>query len=262
MTGLIAVGLGALIGLALGALGGGGAVLAVPALVYLLGQTPQGATSASLVIVGATSAISALHHTRSGHVRWRIGLTFAAAGIPASFAGTALNAAVDGPVILIAFSAVMAVSAASMLWRTRSTRRTVPVDGAGAEKPPSSRRTRTVRALKVVGAGLTVGLLTGFLGVGGGFVIVPALVATLGFTMPAAVGTSLVIISLNSGVSLLARVGSNHFDWTVIAPFTLAAILGSFAGKTLAARLPARALMRVFAALLLAVAAYVVIETI
>lgn len=262
MTILIAVGLGALIGLALGALGGGGAILAVPALVYLLGQTPQEATSASLVIVGATAAVSALHHTRSGHVRWRIGLTFAAAGIPASFAGTALNAAVDGSVILVAFSAVMVISAASMLWRTRSTRRRLPGDEAATEQPPASHRTRTFRALKVVGAGLAVGFLTGFLGVGGGFVIVPALVTVLGFTMPAAVGTSLVIISLNSGVSLLARVGSNHFDWTVIAPFTLAAILGSFAGKALADRLPARVLTRVFAVLLLAVAAYVVIEAI
>lgn len=262
MTTLIAVGLGALIGLALGALGGGGAVLAVPALVYLLGQTPQEATSASLVIVGATSAISALNHTRSGHVRWRIGFTFAAAGIPASFAGTALNAAVDGPMILVAFSVVMAISAVSMLWRTRSAPRALPADGAAAEHPAASRRTRTIRALKIVGAGLTVGFLTGFLGVGGGFVIVPALVAVLGFTMPAAVGTSLVIISLSSGGSLLARVGSNHFDWTVIAPFMLAAVLGSFAGKAVADRLPARVLMRVFAVLLLAVATYVVIEAI
>lgn len=270
MSWLIAAGLGVLIGVALGALGGGGSILTVPVLVYLLGQSPQEATSASLVIVGVTSIISAVHHTRSGNVRWRLGAAFAAAGIAASFAGTALNASVDGAVILIAFAAVMVISSASMLWRTRTHRSagrnadqsdsSEVVDPAKKTGSPSS--SLRARALKVIVAGLVVGFLTGFLGVGGGFVIVPALVAALGFAMPTAVGTSLLIIALNSSVSLVARAGSNHFDWGIIIPFTLAAILGSLVGKAVADRLPARLLTRIFALLLLVVAAYVVIEAI
>lgn len=270
MSWLIAAGLGVLIGVALGALGGGGSILTVPVLVYLLGQSPQEATSASLVIVGVTSIISAVHHTRSGNVRWRLGAAFAAAGIAASFAGTALNASVDGAVILIAFAAVMVISSVSMLWRTRTHRsagRNADQSDASdvvdpAKKTGSPSSTLRARAFKVIVAGLVVGFLTGFLGVGGGFVIVPALVAALGFAMPTAVGTSLLIIALNSSVSLVARAGSNHFDWGIIIPFTLAAILGSFVGKAVADRLPSRLLTRIFALLLLVVAAYVVIEAI
>lgn len=276
MSWLIAVGLGVLIGLALGALGGGGSILTVPVLVYLLGQSPQEATSSSLVIVGVTSIISAVHHARSGRVHWRIGIGFAAAGIVASIAGTALNANVNGTIILLAFAAVMVISSVSMLWRTRghgSARRdpggnTTP-ETAGHESRASDLAQRSLsapslcaRAVRVVVAGLVVGFLTGFLGVGGGFVIVPALIAALGFAMPAAVGTSLLIIALNSAVSLAARTGSNHFDWAIIIPFTLAAILGSFVGKAIADRLPAQRMTRIFALLLLAVAAYIVIESI
>ena len=115
------------------------------------------------------------------------------------------------------------------------------------------------RVLRIVGAGLLVGFLTGFLGVGGGFVVVPALIAALGMAMPTAVGTSLVIIALNSAVSLAARTGSNAFDWALILPFTLAAVLGSFGGRAVTDRLPARRLTQIFALLLLAVAAYVLL---
>lgn len=260
MTWLLAVAVGALLGLTLGALGAGGSILAVPALVYLLGQSPQQATTSSLVIVGATAAVAATQHARRGRVRWRVGAMFAAAGIPASLAGTALNGAVDGAVILIAFAVVMALSAASMLWRTR--RGSPRQDASG---PPSEAQARDTgsdsgsRVLRIVGAGLLVGFLTGFLGVGGGFVVVPALIAALGMAMPTAVGTSLVIIALNSAVSLAARTGSNAFDWALILPFTLAAVLGSFGGRAVTDRLPARRLTQIFALLLLAVAAYVLL---
>lgn len=288
MTWLLAIGFGLLIGLVLGALGGGGAVLTVPVLVYLLGQTPQEATASSLVIVGVTAIVSALHHARSGNVRWGVGVGFAGAGILASIVGSALNARVDGQVILLSFAAVMVISAVSMLWRTRArgasaasaasaTDQDIDASGAPAMRSrtheerasrPAARRPATAsgtsplrRAVEVIGAGLAVGFLTGFLGVGGGFVIVPALVAVLGFAMPAAVGTSLLIISLNSGVSLIPRLGGEHLDWAVIVPFTLAAVLASLLGKTLADRLPAVTLTRIFAGLLLAVAAFVLVES-
>ena len=110
----------------------------------------------------------------------------------------------------------------------------------------------------MVVAGLVVGFLTGFLGVGGGFVIVPALVLALGYEMPVAVGTSLLVISLNSGVALLARGAEGSFSWAVIVPFTLAAVVGSSGGKRLADRASGTALTRAFAVLLLLVAAYVI----
>ncbi|MGH4002437.1 MAG: sulfite exporter TauE/SafE family protein, partial [Pseudonocardiaceae bacterium] len=124
------------------------------------------------------------------------------------------------------------------------------------------RRTgRTVLVVKVVLAGLTVGFLTGFLGVGGGFVIVPALVLAFSLPMPTAVGTSLVIIAINSAASLAARAGQAHFDWDLIVPFTIAAMAGSLAGKAIADRLPNAALHRAFTTLLFAVATYIAINS-
>ena len=115
-------------------------------------------------------------------------------------------------------------------------------------------------AAKVIVAGLVVGFLTGFLGVGGGFIVVPALVLALAYDMPVAVGTSLLIISLNSGVALLARSGHQSFHWALIVPFTIAAVAGSAAGKRVADRASGAGLTRAFAVLLLLVAGYVVVR--
>ncbi|MBC9005721.1 sulfite exporter TauE/SafE family protein, partial [Micromonospora aurantiaca (nom. illeg.)] len=136
---------------------------------------------------------------------------------------------------------------------TGSTSRTGTAQLTRAAAPA---RSRTGTAAKVVIAGLLVGFLTGFLGVGGGFVIVPALVIVLDLPMPVAVGTSLLIIAINSAASLAARTGHAHFDWTIIIPFTLAAMAASLAGKKIADRLPQTVTTRAFAVLILAVAAY------
>jgi uncharacterized membrane protein YfcA len=273
----VALLVGLLIGGVLGALGGGGAILTVPALVYLLGQTAQDATTSSLVIVGVTAVAGALAHARAGRVRWRTGTAFGVAGILAAFAGTALNHRVDAHVLLLGFAGVMLVAATGMLLRARSDTKRAdhpttstprPAGPAGAATTvaphPAALRSRrdTAIAVKVIGAGLAVGFLTGFFGVGGGFVIVPALVMVLGFPMPAAVGTSLLIIAVNSAASLAARAGHAHFDWAVIIPFTLAAMAATLAGKRIADRLPGTTLSRAFAGLLLAVAAYVAITSI
>ncbi|MGY1706190.1 sulfite exporter TauE/SafE family protein [Geodermatophilus sp. SYSU D00697] len=252
-----AVGLGLLIGVVLGALGGGGAVLTVPALVHVLGLDAQAATTASLFIVGTSAVVAALGHARSGRVRWGVGAGFGVAGIAAGFAGTALNQRVDPDVLLLAFSGVVLLAAAAMLAQTRSPdRRPVPVAGpaadAGAPAPPTGRS----RVVAVVGVGLVVGFLTGFFGVGGGFVIVPALTLVLRLPMGHAVGTSLVVIAVNSGAALVARAGTAHFDWAVIAPFTLAAVAGSLVGKRVADRLDPSSLTRAFAVLLVVVALY------
>lgn len=286
----LAIGLGLLIGLTLGALGGGGSILTVPVLVYLLGESAQSATTASLVIVGITSAVAALGHARGGRVHWRAGLAFGAVGVPASVLGTRLNADVHPDVLLVSFAALMLVAASAMLVKTmvpsrpaeaaedeEAARLRVPAairaSSSAAGRPPAAApgrpslpaprprlRARVWTALKVVVAGLVVGFLTGFLGVGGGFVIVPALVLALRYEMAPAVGTSLLIISLNSGVALLARGGEGSFHWEVIVPFTLAAVVGSFGGKRVADKISATALTRSFAVLLLMVAGYVLVR--
>ena len=265
-----AAGLGLLIGAVLGALGGGGAILTVPALVYLLGQNPQDATTSSLIIVGLTAVVGAVGHARSRHVRWRTGIAFGVAGIAAAVAGTAANRHVDPEVLLLGFAALMAVAAISMLARARhqpptpppAEEPTTPSGGsrtgtAQLTRPaPTAGRTRTATAVKIVIAGILTGFLTGFLGVGGGFIIVPALVLVLDLPMPVAVGTSLLIIAINSGASLAARAGTAHFDWPIIIVFTIAAMAASLAGKKIADRLPQTTTTRAFAVLILAVAAY------
>lgn len=268
---LVAIGFGLLIGLSLGALGGGGSILTVPALVFALGLTAQEATTGSLVIVGVTSAIACVGHARAGNTRWARGTTLAVFGIPASLLGSRLNSHVDADVLLLSFAALMLVAATGMLLRAREPRLDVPSSGAplldhkpavgGVRTAPQRHRAGAGHGRLVV-AGLGVGFLTGFLGVGGGFVIVPVLVVLLGFTMPVAVGTSLLVIALNSVVALAARAADGTFVWSVIVPFTVAAIFGSFAGKRVSDRVPASSLTRSFAGLLLAVAAYVGIQAV
>lgn len=268
--------LGLAIGAVLGGLGGGGAILTVPALVYVVGQPAQEATTSSLVIVGVTALVGVASYVSSGRVRWKTGVGFGIAGIPAAYAGTYLNHRVEENYLLIGFSVLMVIAAVAMI----SGRAPASGDGdvGGDSGPPRStqvpergtsggvatlRRTevgiRTRRHPSLTGivlAGLAVGLLTGFFGVGGGFVIVPALVLVLGLPMQQAVGTSLLVVAANSATSLVARVGTAHFDWSVIIPFTLAAMIATLAGKRLADRLPARRLKAGFAALLVLVAAY------
>lgn len=241
----LALGLG--VGLLIGSLGGGGSVVTVPLLVYLLGLSAQEATSASLVIVGITSAVAALLHGRHGSTRWRVALLIGAAGVPSSVLGTVLNKRVDGDVLLLAFAVLMVTAAIGMLWHRAE-------GGAEVSRGP-------LVWVRLGLAGIGIGFLTGLLGVGGGFIIVPVLVLVLGLPMPAAVGTSLVIISLNAAVSLAARQGHGTFDWAVIAPFTVAAVVGALTGERFSDRLPARTLTRAFAVLLLMVAAYVTIRS-
>lgn len=261
MTILTMVLLGLAMGAIMGGLGGGGAILTVPALVYVVGQPVQQATTSSLVIVGLTAIVGMASYVPSGRVWWKIALGFGVAGVPAAVAGSRLNAQVDQSHLLIGFSALMVVAALAMVFggdRTgdaaerqrgrRSPEATGARRGAAARSQPSWPG--------ILAAGLAVGFLTGFFGVGGGFVIVPVLVLLLGLPMQDAVGTSLLIIAMNSATSLAARVGVADFDWSVIVPFTLAAMAATIAGKHVADRLPARRLQLAFAGLLVIVAGY------
>ncbi|MFF1511242.1 sulfite exporter TauE/SafE family protein [Streptomyces sp. NPDC058326] len=238
---------GAVVGLALGALGGGGSVLAVPALIYLLGFTPAAATTASLIIVTATSLTALYTHARTGNVRWKAGALFAAAGIlPAAAAGAAASR-LPQPVLTAAFAAIAALAAVKMLRPSQA----------------STGQTPAVRPAKAAGTGAGLGALTGLLGVGGGFLAVPALVTVLAFEMQAAVGTSLLVISANSMASLATRGATTAgIDWAVIGPFTGAAILGAWDGKRLAAKITGTLLQRTFAIVLLAVVAFMLIDAV
>ena len=260
---LLASPLGFLIGVSLGALGGGGSILAVPVLVFVAGQTPSAATTTSLVVVGVASLIGAYGHWRSGRVRVVPGLVFGLVGIGGSLAGSALNRRLDGDVLLLAFAGLVLVAA----WRivtgcpscTRRGEASVLAepDSSGAGKTRTESWTMTpARAVQILAVGTAVGFLTGLFGVGGGFVIVPALALVLGFPMPIAVGTSLLVIAMNTAVAFAARAGTGPIDWATTLAFTVAAIAGVGAGKRVADRLDPKSMQRSFAVLLVAVAVY------
>ncbi|MFF4569499.1 sulfite exporter TauE/SafE family protein [Streptomyces sp. NPDC001410] len=243
---VLALAAGAVIGVALGALGGGGSVLAVPALIYLLGFTPVAATTASLVIVTVTSATALSAHARDGHVRWRTGLLFAAAGIVPAMLGGALAGRLPAGALTAAFAVVAGTAAVRMLRPRAAAETAVPV-----------------RQDRAAAAGAGLGAITGVLGVGGGFLAVPALVSVLGMRMRDAVGTSLLVITANSLAALAMRAGTaDGLDWAVIGPFAGAAVLGAWDGKRLGAKVSGHALQRTFALVLLAVAAYMMIDTV
>ncbi len=394
-TVLLALAAGAVVGLALGGLGGGGSMLAVPALIYLIGLTPGTATTASLLIVATTSLTALVAHARAGRVRWREGLLFGAAGLPLATLGGALSRHLPAPALTTAFALLAGLAAWRMLAGGRrasdddspddgtlpeparalpTARRSAAVaelvpatavaaaptgvrpepfpsstlseptarapgttqapDGTGAgtatataaaptgvhlwpfplplvsepaartpgttsapgsagagtvtttaaaptgtsparcPRPagsgPAARVAGSGPAARVAGparraacAGAGLGATTGLLGVGGGFLAVPALVSFLGFPMAEAVGTSLLVITLNSLAALLPRIGgAAEVPWSTVGPFAAAAVLGAWDGKRLAAKLSGRTLQRLFAGALLAVAALMLVDAV
>lgn len=264
---LLASPLGFLIGVSLGAVGGGGSILAVPMLVYAAGLPPKKATTASLVIVGATALMGLPSQLRAHRVRVVAGAVFALTGVAGSIVGTLVNKHIDANVLLLAFSGLMLVAAVAMVRREHEAFHTrelidalpAPVDDVGGLTVRSRIDTATV--VKVIGAGTAVGLLTGLFGVGGGFVIVPALVLALGFSMPVAAGTSLLVIALNSGIALAQRYTGDAMPWNAIVEFLMMAVPGVFVGMWLGRRVDGPTLTRWFVGLLLVVAAYTAIRS-
>ena len=252
---MLAIPFGLAIGLAVGALGGGGSVLAVPVLVYVLGQTVPEATTASLVIVAAGAIAGGLSHARARRVCWRHAGSFTAAAVPGIVLGTLAAEAVSGTLLLAAFALVM-LAAANATWRKAADSQPEP-DGSweGTGRCPPLRMARDVAA------GTAVGLVTGFFGVGGGFLIVPTLVIALAFTMRTAVGTSLVVITATSLLGLSAHLlAGRTIQLDVTAVVTAGCVIGAIAGATLASRLPQRELGRGFSLVVVAVAAYLLVS--
>lgn len=261
MRALLASPLGVGIGFALGALGGGGSILAVPALVYVAGQSASDATTTSLLVVGGASAFGLLGHLRAHRVRVAAGSVFGIVGAGGSFAGTALNRTIDDDLLLAGFSLLILVAAWRMLTACPSCtrageQRAIDADGAEIVTGRTNDRLSVRGVLAVALAGTAVGFITGLFGVGGGFVVVPALTLALGFTMSEAVGTSLLVVAINAVTALAARGGPGAVDWPVAAPFTVAALAGVVLGVRAAGRLPATALLRGFAGLLVGVALF------
>lgn len=236
---LLAPLLGALIGLALGLLGGGGSILTVPILVYILHQDPHVAVATSLIIVGANAMLGAWMHRRQGHVRFKQALLFGALGVPAAFGGARLSHSVSGPLLLVLFALLMLVVATLML-------------RGGMTRQSSSNHALVWWRVLLGGAG--VGFLTGFLGVGGGFLIVPALVLLLGMEMPDAVGSSLVVIAINSAAGLLGQVGTTDLPWTLIGVFVIAGLVGLGIGARATRLLSPDRLRQAFAVFVIALA--------
>ena len=247
-----AVGLGLTIGILLGLLGGGGSILAVPALVYGVGTPLAVAVPTSLLVVGISSATAVLPRLRQGQVAWRIAGVFGTAGAGAAFAGAAVNRLLDPRVVLVGFAALMVAAGVRML------REQLPVGGDCA-LPGGGVNWRGCLP-KAIGSGVVVGFLTGLFGVGGGFLIIPALVLLLGLSMTVAVGTSLVIIVINSVAGFAAHAGDAALDYRIALAFTAAAVVGSLASARVASRLPAERLRRWFAYLVFAVAAFVMVQ--
>lgn len=245
--------MGLLVGIALGALGGGGSILSVPVLVYLLHQSPAAATTGSLMIVGIASLVAAVPHYRRGNVSVKQGVVFGVLGVAGAVLGSRLASGVPGTWLLSGFAVLMLVVAVLMILRLRRK----PDQPTGNSTPSKTQWVRVV----VTASG--VGLLTGFFGVGGGFAIVPALVLALGLGMPVAVGTSLLVIAINSGVALAARIGGGiSLDWVTIGAFSVVATAGSLIGARISAKVSARTLGIAFVVLLITVALYMGITSI
>lgn len=236
---VIAMTLAVLVGVALGLLGGGGSILTVPIFTLVLGTGTREAIVSSLFVVAITSAVSTAFRIGRREVRWKVAAIFAATGLVGGVAGGVVGQFLPEPVLTILFATIMILTAIAMM-RPRhehaEPRQTPPV----------------VRGIRTAATGLGVGVLTGALGAGGGFLIVPAL-TFLGLPIAAAVGTSLLVIAVNSSAGFLTQISTAAIHWPTVLTFTALAVAGSFIGLALSRRLPAASIRTGFGLLVLAV---------
>lgn len=245
---LLVLALSVVIGLSLGVLGGGGSILTVPILVYVAGFEAKEAIAASLFVVGVTSAVSVLSHARGGRVMWRTGLTFGAAGMAGAFVGGLLGGHIPGQILLIAFAVMMVATSVAMLRGRKKND-----DGAAPVK-------HELPLGRVLLDGAVVGLVTGLVGAGGGFLVVPALALLGGLPMSVAVGTSLVVIAMKSFAGLAGYLTTVQLDWGITLGVTAAAVVGSLVGSKLAGRIPETALRKAFGWFVLGMGTFVLVQ--
>lgn len=239
--------LAVVVGITLGLFGGGGSILTVPLLIYVTGLETKEAIATSLVVVGAT-AIGALgQHARAGRVEWRTGLIFASTAMVGAYAGGLIGPMVPDVVLLVGFALMMLATAIAM------------IRGRKAQAPSAERRKTPV--LLVLVEGVVVGLVTGIVGAGGGFLVVPALVLLGGLPMATAVGTSLLVIALKSFAALAGYLTAVQIDWGLAAAVTALALVGSVIGGWLAGRIDPDRLRKGFGVFVLAMAVFVLAQT-
>lgn len=246
------------IGLAVGLLGGGGSILTTPLLIFVMGFDPKQAIAASLFVVAVTSGFGLIHHARSGRVRWKTGLTFGAAGMVGAFGGGQLGSHLPGALLLAAFAVMMAATAIAMLRGRREVHAT-----AHGGRP----------IFRILIDGFVVGLVTGLVGAGGGFLVVPALVLLGGLAMPIAVGTSLLVVMMKSTAGFLGYVlvfggpdgavawnPATSFNWTVTLVVTAFAVGGSLIGAVTSGKVHPDRLRKGFGWFVLAMAAFILVQ--
>lgn len=244
---------GGLIGFSLGLLGGGGSILTVPILVYLIGQDVHAATGTSLAIVGASALFGALANSRSGNVRMKSGFIFGLMSMIGAIPGVWLNRIVAGKVILILFGFLMIAVAISMLHK-----KIAHPEAKAAGKPCEPYTPKDWFRLLLMG--LVVGFLTGFFGVGGGFLIVPALVLVGNFPTHQAVGTSLLVIAMASVSGFLGHLSFGAVDLGIVGLFVFGGLPGVLSGTALAGKMPERKLAKSFGWFIILVALYLIYE--
>ncbi|MBN9109742.1 MAG: sulfite exporter TauE/SafE family protein [Pseudonocardia sp.] len=249
---IAALGLGVVIGVLLGLLGGGGSILAVPALVYGVGVPIAAAIPMSLIVVGVSAAAALIPRLRGGQINWRIAGIFGVTGAGAAFAGAAVNRLLDPRLVLAGFALLMVAAGIRMLTGGNRV-------GGDCALPEGGVNWRGCLP-KSIAAGLAVGFLTGLFGVGGGFLIIPAFVLLLGLPMGSAVATSLAVIVINSAAGFVAHLGEAHLDPTITLAFAGTAVIGSLLAGRLAHRVSTARLQRWFAYLIFAVAAFVLVQ--
>lgn len=248
---LLGVGSGAMVGFSLGLVGGGGSILAVPLLIYVVGITdPHIAIGTSAVAVAASALANLLHHGRAGHVKWKCASVFAAAGIAGAFAGSTVGKWIDGQKLLIAFAVLMLIVAALML-RKRS--------GTGKHDIALNRENLPW----LLATGLGAGGLAGFFGIGGGFLIVPGLMLATGMSILNAVGSSLIGVTAFGLTTAANYAVSGLVDWVLAVLFVTGGAVGGLIGAQAARTLAAKSggLHVVFAGLIAIVACYMLVRT-
>ncbi len=249
---LLATGSGMIVGLVLGLIGGGGSLLAVPLLIYGVGvASPHVAIGTSAIAVAVSALGNLVAHGRAGHVKWPCAVTFAGAGILGALVGSSAAKALDGQKLLVLFGLVMLVVGGLML------------RGRGSEGNPAvrlSRRTAWHMLPPLVSIGFGVGLLSGFFGIGGGFLIVPGLMLATGMPLVYAIGTSLVAVTAFGTATALNYAASGMIDWRLAAAFVVGGIAGGLIGVSLGEALAARkqVLGIVFACVVIVTGLYVV----
>jgi hypothetical protein len=243
---LVAASLALLIGLSLGLLGGGGSILTVPMLVYVLHVDAKQSIASSLFVVGVTSLVGTIAHARAGRVRWKVGLLFGVAGMLGATLGGQVAASIAGPVLLILFAGIMLATAGAMM--------------RGRREPTGAVPPRDLPVAKAAGIGASVGVLSGLVGAGGGFLVVPALALVGGLSMGDAVGTSLLVIAMQSLAGFARHAAHTPLDWTLLGVVTVAAIIGSLAGARFASKLSPATMRRAFAWLVLGMAIFMLAQ--